>query len=368
MPMIQLNTHDLPMGAPLPWPVFNRDGSLLLSKGTVLDSEIQRSALLRGGLFREDRQDPLDDDELSAFDGLEVIKTRLWSILDDIRQDRAADVDNRVRKLAGSIQSLSSRHADTLLGALLLDTHSRYTLLHPLLCSVLSELVGTRCGLSAPNRALLLCAALTQNLGMLQIQEELSNQEEPLSEQQRAAVHAHPEKGVRILERAGVTDKAWLSTVLLHHEKPDGSGYPRGLRAGDIPLPSRILSLADIYSAMVLPRRYRDGIHVRKALREIFLYRGKLVDERLAHVFIKEMGVYPPGCFVELSSGEIGLVTRRSLTAADKPVVNTLFGPEGDYYQPPLVRDTARSPIHAIKRIIPRPDRLQGSPEQFWNV
>lgn len=160
-------------------------------------------------------------------------------------------------------------------------------------------------------------------------------------------------RSAQLLAESGVTDSTLLDIVSQHHERCDGSGYPRGLRQRTIGEGARLVALADLYAAMVLPRQYRDGLHAQRALREIFLQRGASVDAATAADFINELGVFPPGIFVRLQNGDIGVVVSRGARRAHEPLVRCFRSANGHAYSPNLDRDTAERRF-AIKDVLPR--------------
>jgi len=168
----------------------------------------------------------------------------------------------------------------------------------------------------------------------------LNRQESALTADQRAIVDAHAQFGVELLQVAGVDDPVWLEAIAKHHERLDGSGYPRGLSGNAICRGARLLAIVDIYSAMVRPRAWREAVHARHALRSLFLERGRLVDETLATRRIREIGVFPPGTPVQLANGEVGVVWRRGNNATH-PVVARLVNANGTLAAIALRRDTA---------------------------
>ena len=105
---------------------------------------------------------------------------------------------------------------------------------------------------------------------------------------------------------------------------------------------------------------------MQQALREIFAQRGKLVDGELAQRLIREIGVYPPGCFVRLANGDVGLVVKRSLKDACHPTVNALISPRGGLYARPLRRDTKHEDLYAIKAVVPRQEAVSMDLPRLW--
>jgi hypothetical protein len=154
--------------------------------------------------------------------------------------------------------------------------------------------------------------------------------------------------------------------VLHHHERLDGSGYPHGLRGEDIPCPTRLLAIVDIYTAMLRPRTYRDAMPARMALRSIFLERGQLVDDALAAALIKELGVYPPGTLVRLANDEIGIVVRRGEDATH-PLVFRLMTAEGYRASVTVARDTREPEFRIVDAVShDRYPGLAGNAAALW--
>ena len=266
--------------------------------------------------------------------------------------------------LGRRLSTLVAGAADAVLGALLLDDCAPYAEVHPLMVGTLCDLVATRQEIAPALRPRLLAAALSCNLGLLPAREALSRPG-PLVPDLTEVVLAHPARSHELLLEHGIDDDLWLTIVRQHHERPDGSGYPSGLRGAAIHPLARLVSLADIYSAMVLPREYRTGIRAQQAVRQIFLARGQHVDAALAADFIAEIGVFPPGAFVRLVNGETGVVVKRGLPRRESPVVSCFRSPRGAAYARPLRRDCARDPRFAIADVLGR-ERLCHPLPTLW--
>ena len=187
---------------------------------------------------------------------------------------------------------------------------------------------------------------------MLELQESLYRQDTPLGDDQRKAIHQHCQHGVGMLRDANITNQLWLDIVFQHHEKIDGSGYPVGLEGDAIKKEALIISLSDRYSAMVSPRSYREGMSANNALGNLFINKGKDIDEELAILFIKELGIYPPGTFVKLNNNETAIVIKRGHDSIS-PVVCSLTNALGEIYARPIIRDSGRED-YAIREICPR--------------
>jgi HD-GYP domain-containing protein (c-di-GMP phosphodiesterase class II) len=231
---------------------------------------------------------------------------------------------------------------DALIGGIHTDEQYRYSVIHPLHTAILCYMVAQDLKMDIDKTICLMAAALTSNVGMFEVQDEMNAQDGPLDTEQKRIVKNHPIVSAKILKRAGIKNKLWLETVLQHHEQIDGSGYPRQLRGTAFLREARILGLADRYHAMISPRAYRKGLSPTQALKKIFQTRGKEIDEKIALLFIKIVGIYPPGSFVRLSNGETAIVTRRGGDPM-KPVVKSILSRSGKFLEKPKRRETSNS-------------------------
>jgi len=378
MQNIKLQENDFKLGEAVPWPIYGKNGNLLLDQGQVVGSQKLIDGLLVRGVFRKASADEILKAEQAAksakfsldspFNVLDALRINLQRILTDISASVESDYNERLLKIAKVIQKLCFENSDAALGAIILDQKSAYTNIHPILCAILTELMTRRQNIPDEDRLLYIAAALTQNVGMLELQAELTNQTEKLTEEQSKSIKEHPLKSKEIMQGLGVVHEEWLNTILFHHERPDGKGYPSGLTRDEIPVYAKILSVTDIYSAMVLPRKYRDGFYVKKALQDIFLQRGKAVDEQIAQLLIKEIGIYPPGTFVKLANGETAIVLRRGTRNAASPLVLSIINISGQAIEKPIQRDTIHKDIYGIIEVVPRLEDLQINRDEIWNI
>jgi HD-GYP domain-containing protein (c-di-GMP phosphodiesterase class II) len=343
--MIKLDADAMRVNAKLPWPVFDAAGRLLLNEGEIIPSEHALQILLERGLYRRQTAEELQqqavrpEQRVVPFDAINEYIPRLQQISAALCYAREGCVE-RVGKLAREIQQLCELDSDAALGAIHLGQDFAYPHRHQVHTAIVCEIFGRTLDYSPGRRESLIAASLTANISMLDLQDKLHNQKEPLTEEQSVEIRQHPINGEKMLKAAGVTDPLWLQIVRQHHERNDGSGYCEGLRGDAILEEAKLLALADIYSAMVSPRAYRSEMQAKEVLRDMFLSRGRSVDEHLCMVFIKEMGIYPPGSFVLLVNGEVAVVIRRGKSATS-PLVSSVMSPRGGLYIKPLRRDTS---------------------------
>ncbi len=353
----RITREDITLGEALPWPLYDILGGVLLQSGQVISSQRHLDALLASGLYRGPDEEPPATLKPGCkpvasgqcfFDAVTAMPSRLASILEGIKKGHA-DSQSRIIRLARELQQLCDVDHDAALGIVHLFHHGIYPIYHLIHCAILCELISERVGYRQERRLPLLCATLTSNISIIDLQHRLHAQSEPLTNEQREQIKNHPRESVRILQKAGITGALWLQTVRQHHERMDGSGYGAQLKGDQIHLDARIMAIADVYAAMITARDYREGICPKDALRELFLNRGKSVDHTLSEIFIKELGVYPPGTFVMLNNGEQGIVTRRGQDHRQLQV-SALLGPNGEHYANPILRD-GKTTEYQVKKV-----------------
>lgn len=349
----KIDTQEIKVGTAISWPAYDEKGRLLLTKGTVIQSQRQLNALLKRGLYRrtedvkEAEKKPLIHERLSPFVQIPDIIIRIEGINRSLI-NAVQGIGERIPMLAGDIRKMCQQDFDATLGAIHLYHDHDYVSIHPLQVAVLSQLVADFLGYEKPRAIRLLCATLTANIGMLNLQAKLHHQKEPITPEQHKEIDRHPLKSVEILKAVGISDLVWLDTILQHHERIDGSGY-QGLKGDKILEEAKIIALADRYAAMISGRSYRNGKIPNDCLKQLFMNKGNEFDETLSLAFIKLLGIFPPGSFVNLENGEIAVVTKRAVDGM-WPNVKSIITPRGGPFNTPRRRN-CNNPGEGIKEL-----------------
>lgn len=338
MKLIRLCKSDINLGEPIGWDVFDRQRRLLINKGYIIVAERQLDFLVSRGIFRKDigedlyLQEEVQESPFRLILSVERAMARLFVEIETVK-----DFD-MVLAACGMLQKACDIDTDAALATLFVGKETRYSITHPVYTALLCEVIARALELPAEERVPLLSAALTMNIAMISLQDELYAQQAPPRHEQKKWILTHPERGAAMLRSRGVTDRKWLDGVLYHHESIDGSGYPHGLKGDEVPLFPRIISIGDFYCAMISGRKYRSPLSADAAMKEIYLKCNNRVGEKLAHLTIKKMGIYPPGSFVKLVNGETAIVTHRG-EKAHCPVVHSIMRANGKRLSPPAPRD-----------------------------
>lgn len=154
--------------------------------------------------------------------------------------------------------------------------------------SELCKLLGMTMELDCIDIYKLEVGGLFHDIGKIAIQEKTLNKPGPLSKEEWGEIMRHPEIGYKILcTSMEMTEIA--KYILCHHERYDGSGYPNGLKGEDIPLLSRIISVADSYDAMTNQRSYKETLDINMAVEELLRNKGKQFDSDIVDIFIEKV-------------------------------------------------------------------------------
>lgn len=364
--MHSINPKDLLLDKPLPWNVFDSSGALLLCKGYKLSRESQREVLLGRGLYVEEGllstvRPTQETRRHNPFRLWESIITELDALLRNMRVE--ADFRGQIESLGKLIHELTQRSPDTSLAAIILTGQKQYPIVHSIHVAVVCDLIAQRLGWPAPRRLSLVCAALTMNLAMLDLQQVLCAQRIAPSPAQRQEIRRHPQMAAELLAEVGVRDPIWIQAVTEHHECQGGGGYPFGInQPGEEAI---LIQTADIFTAKVSPRAARKPVSPKEAARSLYLESGGGQSNPFVGVLIKEIGIFPPGTFVVLANGETALVIRRG-ESANTPQVLSLTDPHGMSFALPLPRNTTRKEFE-IATVIPRDQvKVQINPEKIW--
>jgi|LSQX01.3.fsa_nt_gb putative nucleotidyltransferase with HDIG domain len=191
------------------------------------------------------------------------------------------DQEDRIRaeeRLAESLRQVEQARMRTVhLTATLVEIKDSYTGKNQRQAAGLAHAIGTDLGLKGNTLENLVTATLLHDVGMMAIPAEILCIPGPLRPVDRRLMQEHASIGCDILKKQGFPPEIYL-TVLSHHERLDGSGYPQGLKGDDIPLGARIAGLADVVEAMLSHRPYRPAWPLEKVLEELSANRGILYD------------------------------------------------------------------------------------------
>lgn len=227
---------------------------------------------------------------------------------------------------------LISNMVDSLLAAPELAIHvmgdrpgSEEIYYHSLNVTVLAMMIARDIKLPQEVAAPLAMGALMHDIGHRRIPDKVLTKLDPLTSAEQTLFELHCQYGVESGQQLGLAP-AVLAVIRDHHENFDGSGYPRKIMGEAIGVLARIVAITNFYDELCNPSSVATALTPHEALSLMFArLRGKF-DPKLLQVFIRCMGVYPPGTIVQLSNGAIGMVATVNTSKPLKPVL-TIYDP-----------------------------------------
>jgi HD-GYP domain-containing protein (c-di-GMP phosphodiesterase class II) len=191
---------------------------------------------------------------------------------------------------------------------------------HPINVTVLSLLLGKAQGLDAASLMDLGLAALLHDVGKLDIDPRCAENLPSLTDAQRQSYEAHVGASVAYAQRMGLSARA-LTTIAQHHEAADGSGFPLHLLQEDLTVEGQILALTNCYDKLCNPVGLASAMTPHEALSVLFAQRRGGFAREFVELFVRVLGVYPPGSVVQLSDERYGMVVAVDSAQPLKPHV-----------------------------------------------
>ena len=223
-----------------------------------------------------------------------------------------------------------------------------YTYAHSINVATLALMIGHAMDMSQADLKVLGMAGLLHDVGLLKLSLDVLNKETKLSAEEFEQVRQHPQLGYDLVSPAADLDPRIRQTVLYHHEKFQGGGYPKGLKGHSIPLFARIVAIADVYDALTSPRPFRPEINPYEAVRILLSNSENQFDPEILAVFVRRMSLFPPGSMVRLNDGSEALVIRPNPGAHLRPVVRLVLDVQGKRAYTTSNLDLCQSDLYVV--------------------
>ena len=196
-------------------------------------------------------------------------------------------------------------------------------------CAILSGIIGKNLKLPHFRLIQLVTGAMLHDIGMLKVPKDFLAKKEKLAEDELKTIRMHTLHSYNIVLNEVKYSEDVAKIVLYHHEKWNGTGYPKNLKEEDIPLAARIVAVADVFEALVNERSYRSALTGYNAIKNLLSDNGTHFDPGILKIFFKCIGIYPIGSYVRLNNGAIGKVIQINAKAQMRPklqIVRDKFG------------------------------------------
>lgn len=336
-----VRTRQLQPGMKIDQAVVDKSGRNLVQRGSILDNYVIDSLLKMGVMMvyiqsgeetagdieksispqARKQIERLHTDDRSKVELSDSVKTRVAEgiqfIYSNTESKELADATNNIASnLMNAINSTDAIAVD--ISAL--KTSDEYTFKHSVDVATMSMILAKQQGLSQKQIYEIGVAGLLHDIGKTKISLDILNKPARLTDEEFAVMKQHPVFGYRMIKGRDEFSNEICMAVLQHHEKMNSKGYPVGFPSDKITQYARILTIADIYDALVTERPYKSAFSQREAVEMIMSMTGEL-DLTAMKSFLESMILYPVDSIVELSNGEKAKVVKNNPHYILRPTV-----------------------------------------------
>lgn len=336
-----MRTRQLKPGMKIDHCILDRMGRNLVARGAILDEYVIDSMIKLGIMsvyIQDGEYEPEDEDKITSPAAKETIKQmrtedRSKVMLSTSVRERVAQGIQFIYNNADSenLANATDSIASDLLAAIdsndaiaidigALKTSDEYTFKHSVDVATISMILAKQQGLSPAQIHEIGVSGLLHDVGKTKVPLEILNKPGPLDDDEFAIMRQHSVYGYRMIKDRQEFSETVSLAVLQHHEKMNGRGYPMGVSADQITPYAKILSVADIYDALVTERPYKTAYSQRDAIEMIMSMTAEL-DMTAMKSFLESMILYPVDSIVELSNGEKAKVVKNSPHYILRPTV-----------------------------------------------
>ena len=256
-------------------------------------------------------------------------------VMDHLREGKLPSISVLVHEVMDMVESMLV-NTDAFLLLTKLKNKDNYTYTHLISASILATALGKEIGLKVDELQILALGCMLFDIGKIKLPKELILKTTPLSEDEQRLVHEHVKHSVEMLTRIKNIPEAVIDIARDHHERFNGSGYPHGKQARQIPLYAQIAGIVDCYDAMTSERYFKGAYSHDQAVRDLYARADVDFHRDFIEQFVQCLGIYPSGSIVELSTGEVGIVLQQNRIRRLRPRVMIILNrnKESNNYYP----------------------------------
>ncbi|UII55429.1 HD-GYP domain-containing protein [Cytobacillus spongiae] len=327
-------TGSVQQGEILAKAIYNEKGQVLVNEGVILKDTVL-TRLISLGISYIYIQDGQTEDisyqhpisEKLRQEAIQTIETTFQQVQSAKALSHSFVIEKAAKRLTELIKAILSeiRGNEDLL-TLLSDvyTYDNYIFTHSLNVTMYTLAIGMELNLKPKDLERLGLGAVLHDVGKMKIPEEILLKPGRLTEEEFTVVKTHAEEGFEILRKVQTLPLIIAHCAYQHHERLNGTGYPRGLKCNEIHEYGKIIAVADVFDAVTSNRVYRQAMLPHEGLEILYSGVGTLFEPKVVEAFRRAVAIYPIGITVKLSDGKKGVVSRQNIGLSDRPVVRII--------------------------------------------
>ena len=279
-------------------------------------------------------QSPIEEEIVVARDIVNDTFKVYENVVHDIQAGKAPNAEAVKQTVRGLVQSVI-RNPDALTWLIKMKQQDNYTYYHSMATCIMALTIGRHLGLPKNDLDAMGTGTLLQDIGKIAIPKELLEKTGELTSAERKILRKHVETGLKMLDRQHDLANETMEIVRSHHERHDGSGYPKGIHSGLITPATTIAAMADTFQALTSDRPYRSALTSLDALTKMYELGESWFPQAMVEHLIQCVGPFPIGTFVKLNTGEIAVVISPNRILQLKPHVLVVMDSKGSRLEEP---------------------------------
>lgn len=321
--------------------VYWNDGNVLLAKGVCLHHgfiEKLKDFGINSVYIIDEVLGKIEVDELvteqTRSEATQIVKETMQNV-----KNAKTPEGEKVIKIVDSITDELIHNPNIMVNLVEVRAMNDYTFAHCLGVGILAMVTGIGMSFNYKRLKELGIGAILHDIGKAFIADELLYKPGPLTKEEYELIKGHTKLGYDIIRDCNDFSMSSANVAWQHHEKFDGTGYPRGLKGETINEYARITAIADVYDALTTNRSYRGQIMPHEAIEYLRDSEGIAFDPEIAEVFLDKIAPFPVGSIVLLNNGEKAIVTKINKEFPGRPVVASIIDRTGNKIEQPVERD-----------------------------
>lgn len=329
-----VSTSDCQEGMQLAKAIFNDDGLVLINEGVQLTKKMIERLVNMGITYvyiKDSRTEDIVIPEVLTEEtrrlAMETIKEQFSKLSDSGKLLHAVQDPKFIKSFKKSVECIIEdlNNFQGVMSALTnMYSYDQYTFTHSLHVTIYSITLAMAKNYSEKQILEIGLGAMLHDIGKLTTPHEILTKPGKLTEEEFAIIKEHPTTGFEILRKIHEVPFVCAHCAYQHHERENGSGYPRGLKDKEIHEYAKLIGLCDVFDALTSHRSYRKAMPAHQAMEIIFAGSGTLFQKELVELFRDTISLYPVGMTVKLSDGSIGVVIALNKSLPSRPVVRLI--------------------------------------------
>ncbi|WP_239615142.1 HD-GYP domain-containing protein [Cohnella mopanensis] len=332
--------------------IYSDDGIVLLAEGVELTASLIRRLGDCGISFLYIQDSRLDDlvvpellSEETQRNTVQAIRHAFREFVDHPHRNKSGTypyVGRNIRQAMQQIMDELGNSKDAMIMLMNLHTVDHYLYMHSLNVCVYSTLLGIASGYDHDQLMTLGLGAMLHDIGKTQISMQVLLKRGTLSAYEFNEMKRHTERGYYLLKDEPNIPLIAAHCAYQHHERLNGSGYPRGIKGDEIHEYAKWIGIVDSYDAMTSHRVYRNAMLPHEAVEALYAGSDILYDTSMLRLFRDKVAIYPIGITVKLNTGQSAVVSDINSTCVHRPVVRVLTDEEGRDLKVPFDMDLSK--------------------------